>query len=98
VSNPWPNACVPGRPQQRHHFVSTSTWSTAPLEQVLRQKADALVGGKHAALIVDDTTLPKRGKHSVGVKRQHCGGLGKQANCQILVLLTLTQLFQRAAR
>ena len=63
----------PGQTQQLHHFVSTSPWSTAPLEQVLRKTADALVGGKDAVLIVDDTALPKQGKHSVGVKRQHCG-------------------------
>jgi SRSO17 transposase len=71
--------------------VSTSPWSTAPLEQVLRKTADALVGGEDAVMIVDDTALPKQGKHSVGVKRQHCGVLGKQANCQVLVSLTLAQ-------
>ncbi len=81
----------PGQTQQLHHFVSTSTWSTAPLEQVLRKTADTLVGSKDAALIVDDTALPKQGKHSVGVKRQHCGVLGKQANCQVLVSLTLAR-------
>jgi len=79
----------PGQTQQLYHFVSTSPWSTAPpLEQVLRRTADALVGGKDAVLIVDDTALPKRGKHSVGVKRQDCGVLGKQANCQVLVSLS----------
>jgi SRSO17 transposase len=82
---------VSGQTQQLHHFVSTSPWPTAPLEQVLRKTADALIGGKDAVLIVDDTALPKQGKHSVGVKRQHCGVLGKQANCQVLVSLTLAQ-------
>jgi SRSO17 transposase len=88
---PMAERMCPGQTQQLHHFVSTSPWSTAPLEQVLRQAADALAGGKDAALIVDDTALPKQGKHSVGVKRQHCGVLGKQANCQVLVSLTLAQ-------
>ena len=86
---PMAERVCPGQTQQLHHFVSTSTWSTAPLEQVLRRAADALVGDKDAVLIVDDTALPKQGKHSVGVKRQHCGVLGKQANCQVLVSLTL---------
>lgn len=86
---PMAERVCPGQTQQLHHFVSTSPWSTAPLEHVLRRTADALVGGKDAVLIVDDTALPKQGKHSVGVKRQHCGVLGKQANCQVLVSLTL---------
>jgi SRSO17 transposase len=51
------------------------------LEQVLPKTADALVGGKHAVLIVDDTALPMQGNYSVCVKRQHCGVHGKQANC-----------------
>jgi SRSO17 transposase len=88
---PMAERVCPGQTQQLHHFVSTSTWPTAPLEQVLRKTADSLVGGKDAALIVDDTALPKQGKHSVGVKRQHCGVLGKQANCQVLVSLTLAR-------
>ena len=88
---PMAERICPGQTQQLHHFVSTSPWSTAPLEQVLRKTADALVGGDDAVLIVDDTALPKQGKHSVGVKRQHCGILGKQANCQVLVSLTLAQ-------
>jgi SRSO17 transposase len=86
---PMAERVCPGQTQQLHHFVSTSPWSTAPLEQVLRRTADVLLGGKDAVLIVDDTALPKQGQHSVGVKRQHCGVLGKQANCQVLVSLTL---------
>src|SRR3954467_1568474 len=80
---------APADTQQLHHFVSTSPWATAPLEDELVRAADRLVGGPDAALVVDDTALVKQGRHSVGVKRQYCGQLGKRANCQSLVSLTL---------
>ena len=82
---------APGDPQQLHHFVSTSPWATAPLEDELVRAADRLVGGPDAVLVVDDTALVKQGRHSVGVKRQYCGQLGKRANCQSLVSLTLAR-------
>src|SRR4051794_1296807 len=82
---------APGDLQQLHHFVSTSPWVTAPLEDELVQAADRLVGGPDAVLVVDDTALVKQGRHSVGVKRQYCGQLGKRANCQALVSLTLAR-------
>jgi hypothetical protein len=42
-------------------------------------KRDRLVGGPRAALVIDDTVLPKKGMLSVGVERQYCDQLGKQA-------------------
>lgn len=77
--------------EQLHHFVATSGWDTAPLEEVLCHKVDELLGGDDAYLIIDDTSLPKKGKESVGVAPQYCGALGKQANCQSLVSLTLAR-------
>jgi SRSO17 transposase len=84
---------APADVQQLHHFVSASTWPTEPLEAVLAAEADALVGGREAVLVVDDTALPKQGRHSVGVARQYCGQLGKRANCQVLVSLTLARAY-----
>jgi SRSO17 transposase len=82
---------APGDLQQLHHFVSASPWAAAPLEDELVKAADRLVGGPDAVLVVDDTALVKQGRHSVGVKRQYCGQLGKKANCQALVSLTLAR-------
>jgi len=76
---------------QLHHFVADSPWNPAPLEEVLLNKVNDMLGGDSAHLIVDDTALPKKGKHSVGVAHQYCGALGKKANCQVLVSLTLAR-------
>jgi SRSO17 transposase len=76
---------------QLHNFVASPCWDGAPLEAVLAAKADALVGGADAVLVVDDTALPKKGSASVGVAHQYAGVLGKNANCQTLVSLTLAR-------
>src|ERR671926_526210 len=74
---------------QLQHFIASPAWDDAPLWRVLAATADRLVGGPEAALVIDDTALPKKGTLSVGVERQYCGQLGKRANCQALVSLTL---------
>jgi SRSO17 transposase len=82
---------APADSEQLPHFVATSHWETAPLDAVLARERQRLVGGAEAVLIVDDTALPKQGNCSVGVAHQYCGVLGKQANCQALVSLTLAR-------
>lgn len=76
---------------QLHHFVASGVWDAEPLEAALLAEADRLVGGKDAFLVVDDTALPKKGRHSVGVAPQYATVLGKNANCQTLVSLTLAR-------
>jgi SRSO17 transposase len=80
-----------GGHDQLQHFIASSAWDDAPLWSVLAQQADKLVGGPQAWLVIDDTALPKKGTMSVGVLPQYCGQLGKKANCQSLVSLTLAQ-------
>jgi SRSO17 transposase len=76
---------------QLHNFVASPAWDGGALEAVLAAKADTLVGGRDAVLVVDDTALPKKGSASVGVAHQYAGVLGKNANCQTLVSLTLAR-------
>jgi SRSO17 transposase len=76
---------------QLHHFVASGVWDAEPLEAALLAEADAQVGGDDAWLIIDDTALPKKGRSSVGVAPQYAGALGKNANCQTLVSLTLAR-------
>jgi SRSO17 transposase len=73
------------------HFVGQGGWSD---EEVLAQvRAQVLPRiERHGAIeawIIDDTSFPKQGRHSVGVSHQYCGQLGKQANCQVAVSLSL---------
>jgi SRSO17 transposase len=80
-----------GTHDRLHHFVSAGIWDMAPLETELVVQADRLVGGPSAYLVIDDTALPKKGSHSVGVTPQYASALGKNANCQTLVSLTLAR-------
>jgi len=86
---PMAERLVPGEYDQLHHFVAAGVWDAARLEAELLIQAERLVGGHDAALVIDDTALPKKGSHSVGVAAQYASVLGKTANCQTLVSATL---------
>ena len=88
---PMAERFAPGDYDQLHHFVAAGVWNAARLETELLVQADKLVGGNDAILVIDDTAIPKKGKHSVGVAAQYASALGKTANCQTLVSLTLAR-------
>jgi SRSO17 transposase len=82
---------VQARHQSLHHFVSQAPWPERDLLRVARDYALAAFE-RHApvaAWVVDDTAMPKKGTHSVGVAHQYCGVLGKSANCQVAVTVSL---------
>ena len=81
---------VRSRHQSLHHFVADAPWSDRKLLDRVTQKVIESAGTSDQwHWIVDDTGMPKKGKHSVGVSHQYCGQLGKQANCQVAVSVSL---------
>src|SRR5258707_14856795 len=86
---------APGRTAAQHqsllHFVGQGAWSDEDVLTKVRQMVlpQMTRDGPIEAWIIDDTGLPKKGQHSVGVSHQYCGQLGKQANCQVAVRLSL---------
>ncbi len=76
--------------QSMHHLVAKSEWSDDAVLAAVRARVLPIIArrGPIRALIIDDTGIPKKGKHSVGVARQYCGQLGKQDNCQVAVSLS----------
>src|SRR5499425_2320473 len=86
---------APGRVSTQHqkllHLVANSPWSDEKmLAKVREQVAPSMTrSGPIEVWIIDDTGFPKKGRHSVGVHHQYCGQLGKQANCQVAVTLSI---------
>ena len=92
---PMAAVTAPGRVAAQHqsllHFISQGGWSD---ERVLAKVREMVLpemrrDGPIEAWIIDDTSFPKQGRHSVGVARQYCGQLGKEDNCQVAVSLSL---------
>src|ERR1700739_1338380 len=79
---------VSAQHQRLLHFVANAPWSD---EQMLAKVGELVTpsltrAGPIEAWIIDDTSFPKKGQHSVGVHHQYCGQLGKQANSLMFVV------------
>jgi SRSO17 transposase len=68
-------------------FIGTTLWDHQPLLKVLVREVVERLGAPDGVIAFDPSSFPKRGTHSVGVKRQWCGHRGKVDNCQVGVYM-----------
>jgi SRSO17 transposase len=71
--------------QALQQFVNQSPWDEQRVLKRYRAHLARTFASPDGAFVIDDTSFPKQGRHSVGVQRQYCGASGKKANCQAAV-------------
>jgi SRSO17 transposase len=73
------------------HFIGQSEWADGPIREFAARYAVHAMESRErvSAWVIDDTGFLKQGRESPGVQRQYTGSIGKIANCQIGVSLTL---------
>jgi len=70
-----------------HEFIGTAPWDHRPLVTVLVGQVVDRLGEPDGVIAFDPSSFPKRGTHSVGVKRQWCSHRGKVDTCQVGVYM-----------
>lgn len=80
-----PELAVKDPEQALQQFVNQSPWDDHAVLERYRAVMARRFADPNGIFVIDDTSFPKQGKHSVGVQRQYCGALGKKANCQCAV-------------
>src|SRR5499427_2066839 len=68
-------------------FIGTAPWDHRPLLTALVGEVVERLGEPDGIIAFDPSSFPKRGTHSVGVKRQWCSHRGKVDNCQVGVFM-----------
>jgi SRSO17 transposase len=87
--NGWQLAEVTGNttPYGIQHLLGRANWDADEVRDDLRGYVLEHLGDGDAVLVVDETGFIKKGRKSVGVKRQYTGTAGKTENCQVGVFL-----------
>jgi SRSO17 transposase len=75
-------------PYGMQRLLSQAVWDEHGVRDELRAFALHQLGTAQAIVAIDETSFPKRGDHSAGVKTQYCGTTGQVQNCQVGVFLS----------
>jgi SRSO17 transposase len=77
-----------------HHLLTQAKWDADQLMDRVTADFSQLIEDQglsdDLALLMDESSFPKKGKHSAGVRRQYCGQRGKVDNCQVGVFGALS--------
>lgn len=76
-------AVAGGVPRTLQKFISQGCWDDRVVLGELRAHVAEVLSDEKGTLNIDETGFPKKGKKSVGVKRQYSGTLGRVDNCQV---------------
>ena len=74
-------------PYAVQHLMDRARWDADKARDRVRSYVLDALGSQDAVLIVDETGFMRKGRHSVGVKRQYSGTPGRIENSQIGVFL-----------
>ena len=74
-------------PYGMQRLLSQAVWDEDGVRDEVRTLALEHLGTSEAIVAIDETSFPKRGKHSAGVKKQYCGSTGQVQNSQVGVFL-----------
>jgi len=75
-------------PYGMQRLLGRSVWDVDGVRDDLRHFVLEHLGNLNAILALDETSFPKRGCKSAGVKKQYCGTTGDLENCQVGVFLS----------
>jgi SRSO17 transposase len=76
------------RPDGMQRLLNSAVWDEGLVRDDVRAYILERLGDPQAVLVIDETSIRKRGKKSAGVKKQYCGTTGTVENCQVGVFLS----------
>src|SRR5256886_15716645 len=74
-------------PYGMQRLLSNAVWDADGVRDDLRAYVLEQLSTQGAIVVIDESSLPKRGSKSAGVQVQYCGTSGHVENCQVGALL-----------